>query len=112
MKSKYSTIPLVKLPSDMELVLYMIREELKSTKFFNILGNAGIYDCFYQSHFNSVILAYMGFSEVSDEFFAFYTDLIEEYSEKIEEDNAMITECAVEVYEKILVEKKRLYGHE
>lgn len=109
MKTKHS-IPLVKLPSDMELVLFLIREDLKSAKFFDTLEKVDLSGCFYQSHFHTVILAYMGFAEISDEVFSFYTDLIDEYSERVEEDNALLTDLAVEVYEKILAEKRRLYG--
>lgn len=110
MKTKNFRMRLVKLPSDMELILYLIREELKSTKFFSGLAGVGLDDCFYQSHFGPVILGYMGFDEISDELQEFYGDLIDRYSEKIEEDNAMITGCAVEVYEEILIEKKKRFA--
>jgi hypothetical protein len=110
MKTKNSRMRLVKLPSDMELVLYLIREELKSTKFFSSLASVGLDDCFYQAHFGPVILGYMGFDEISDELQEFYGDLIDRHGQKIEEDNTMITACAVEVYEEILIERKKRCG--
>lgn len=108
MKPENSRIQLVKLPSDLEMILFLIREELKNTKFFHGLEQVGLGDCFYQSHFGSAIMAYMGFDEISDDLTEFYGDLIDRYSEKIEPDNRLIMRYALEVYGELVEKKKRL----
>ena len=112
MEPKKLNVRLVKLPSDIELILFMIKEELKNTKFFNGLGKVGLEDCFYQSHFGELVLGYMGFDDIPDDLLEFYCDLIDKYSEKIEEDNKLITKYAFDVYGEILIEKKRRFGEQ
>lgn len=109
MKHKHLNVPLVKLPSDVELILFIIKEDLKNTKLFNGLESAGLSDCFYQADFSALVLGYMGFHEIPDDLREFYGDLISRYSEKIEPDNTVITEYAIEVYNEILVEKKKRF---
>jgi hypothetical protein len=106
MKLKHLNVRLVNLPPDIELILFMIREELKSTALFNGLARVGLDDCYFQSHFGTLILAYMGFEERSDDLYEFYNDLIDKYSEKIEADNDVTMKCAFDVYVEIMIEKK------
>jgi hypothetical protein len=107
MKLKNLNVRLVKLPPDIELILYMIKEELKSTKLFNGLARVGLDDCYYQSHFGTVVLAHMGFDERPDDLHEFYMNLIGKYSEKIEADNDVIMKCAFDVYMEMTIEKKK-----
>jgi hypothetical protein len=51
----------------------------------------------------------MGFAEIPDDLQEFYADLISRYSEKIEPDNRVIMEYALEAYNEILVEKKKRF---
>jgi len=74
MKLKNLNVRLVKLPSDTELILYMIKEELKSVKLFNGLARVGLDDCFFQPRFGTLVLSYIGFDERPDDLFRFYTD--------------------------------------
>lgn len=102
-------VPLVKLPPDIELILFMIKEELKNTKLFRGLESAGLDDCFYQSDFSAFVLGYMGFDGIPDDLREFYGDLIDEYSKKIRPDNKVITKYAFDVYGEILLEQKRRF---
>lgn len=110
MEAKDLNIRLVKLPSDTELILFIIKEDLKNTKLFNALESAGLTDCFYRADFAALVLGYMGFGEIPDDLQEFYTDLISKYSEKIEPDNRVIMEYAIEVYNEILMERKKRFG--
>lgn len=107
MKLKNLNLRLVKLPSKIELILFLIKEELKSAKFFNGLSKVGLDDCYYQSHFGTLILGYMGFDDRPDDLYSFYVSLIDEYSEKIEPDNNSIVKYAFEVYVELVVERKQ-----
>lgn len=111
MRLKTRNLRLVKLPPKIELVLFLIKEELKSAKFFNGLSKVGLDDCYYQSHFGTLILGYMGFDDRPDDLYNFYVSLIDKYSEKIEPDGNSITKYAFEVYVELVIEKKqRLRG--
>ena len=107
MKSIHSNPRLVKLPADIDLVLFLIQEELKSTKFFNGLAHVGLTDCYYQSHFSTVILASVGFDERPDDLHEFYLDLIDKRSNKIKTNNDSVMKQAFKVYIDLMIEKKR-----
>lgn len=107
MKSNHASPRLVKLPADIELVLFLIQEELKSTKLFNGLDQVGLSDCYYQSHFSTLILASVGFDERPDDLHEFYLDLINRRSSKIKANNESITKQAFKVYVDLIVEKRR-----
>jgi hypothetical protein len=99
--------PIVKIPSETELVLFLIREELKNSKLFSGLHIAGLEDCPYQSYFGSVVMAYVGLDDGSDEITEFYTKLVDKYTESIEPDNDTIMKCAFDLYTELIVEKKK-----
>lgn len=60
----------VHIPPD--LTPFLIREELKSRKFFGGLQKLGLDYCFYQPHLDRSILAAVELDEESDEVFDFY----------------------------------------
>jgi hypothetical protein len=107
MKPKNLNVRLVKLPAKIEVTLYLIREELKSTRFFNGLARVGLDDVYYQPHLGALVLAYMGFNEIPDDLNNFYTDLIDRHSEKVEADNNALMKCAFDVYMEMMIEKKK-----
>ncbi len=100
--------PLVRIPNKMDLALYLINEELKSTYFFNGLATYGIHDVWYQVHLATPILYTIGFQNVSDELLELYLNLISNASHKISEDRESLTRQSIKVYQKLIVEKKKL----
>jgi hypothetical protein len=107
MAQNISNHPLTKLPANIELTLYLIREELKSQKFFLALHKAGIDDIYYQPRLGKAILMNMGMDDGKDETFQFYHTLIEKRAKKIKPDRDCITKQAFKVYHKLVAEKKR-----
>jgi hypothetical protein len=101
------TLPLVKLPYKTELALALIREELKSEKFFRALQKAGLHDCYYQPNLSKAILSLLEMDDGSDETIAFYCEIIERRSKKIEADNDSIMKQALRVYEELRARKIR-----
>lgn len=85
------------------LLLHLIREELKSRKFFSGLQKLGLDYCYYQPQLDKPILAALGFEEPSDEVYRFYFKLIEKRSRKIREDEESITRQAEKVYRELVV---------
>lgn len=97
----------LKLPSKVENTLYLIKEELKSRKFFNSLRESGLDDCHYQPHLDELIMASVGLDDDSNETFDFYYNTIEEYSEKIVPGESSAVEQAFNVYLELVIEVRR-----
>jgi hypothetical protein len=99
----------VKLPLDVDLVLYLIGEELKSQKFFNGLHKIGIDDCYYQIRLGKLILCHRGLDDSSDEVFNLFYALIERRSKKIEADSESVMKQTVRVYAELvmIIEKEK-----
>jgi hypothetical protein len=107
MKIKKLNVRLVKLPDSVELTLYFIREELKATRVYNGLAQTGFESCAFETHFSTLILAYMGFDSEDDSLYEFLIKLIDKYSAKISTDNDSIMKYTLKVYVALLNEKRR-----
>ena len=103
MKAK---LTLVKLPDDLQVLLYLIREELKSRKFFHALEKAGLGDSDYQPNLDSLILHYAGLDS-GDETFEDYDSMMERRSSKICEDQESITRQALKAYQELKALKSK-----
>lgn len=99
---------LICLPADVEATLYLIREELKSRKLFAALHKAGIDDCYFQPHLDSLILKHFGMENCSDQMFQVYMDILDKRSKKIEADNESIMRQAMKVYFELLAQKRSI----
>lgn len=100
--------PLIKLPSKAQVSLYLIQEELKSRKLFQGLREAGLDDCYFQPHLDSLILRNIGMYDGTDETFSIYDNIIEKRSRKIEADHDSIMKQAFKAYQELRNEKKKL----
>lgn len=108
MKIKNSIYPLIKLPSEVQVPIYLIREELKSRKFFRALQEMGLDDCYYQPHLDTLILRTLNMDDDSDETFDAYYKIIERRSKKISTDNDSIMKQALKVYHELLEQRKKI----
>jgi hypothetical protein len=90
-----------------ELTLYLIREELKSQKFFDTLSKAGIDDVYYKPRLGKAILMTMEMDDGKDNTFEFYYALIEKRAKKIEMDLEIIKQHATALFLELLIEKRR-----
>jgi len=87
--------------SKTEITLYLIREELKTRKFFNTLREAGIEDVFLQPDLGTLILNNIGLDDGTDETFYFYSDLMDASSKSIK-DHETIKQLAIHVYQALI----------
>lgn len=88
MKQKTTRYPLVKLPSNIQLVLYLIQEELKSRKLFHALRHAALTDCPYQPCLDTLILQTLRFPQpLADEMYLHYSDILDKRSGKLTPEN-------------------------
>ncbi|GHN00328.1 hypothetical protein WSM22_18170 [Cytophagales bacterium WSM2-2] len=76
--------PLLPLSSETDLCLYLLREEIKSWKFFNQLRQAGLDGSAYQTDLSMAILSLAGFSEDSNDIHDFYYHLIDKLSTQMQ----------------------------
>jgi hypothetical protein len=108
MKHIHTPFPLVKLPADVQITLHLIREELKSRKFFYVLQEAGLDDCYFQPHLDSIILNSIDMDDGTDETFSLYDDIIDRRSKKIDASNDSIMKQALKVYAELMALKKKV----
>lgn len=99
--------PFVKLPYALDLTLYLIREELKSEKFFNAMNELGMADCPYQPHLAKPILAQMKMDDGSDELYDFYYALLQKRSRRIKRDQKSLMKQTMKVYVELVKERER-----
>jgi len=111
-KLKNMHYPLVKLLSDTQITCYLIKEVLKSRKFFNALQEMGLDDCYFQPHLDELILRSLDMDDDSDKTFDAYYEIIERRSKKIDADNDSIIKQALKTYMELKRLKKELKGKE
>lgn len=107
METPKTDYPPVRTPDTVDVILFLIQEELKIRKIFNTLRDIGLDDCSYQPHLDELILAYMGLTAETNETLDFYYNLMETHSEKISPDKDMIAKEAVEVFDELMGELRK-----
>jgi len=99
---------LIQYPANAELVLFLIREELKCRKLFLILQKVGLDDCFYQANLDPLILSGIELNADSDEAFIEYCNIIDRHSKKIQANDTSVKKQALKAYEELLAAKKKI----
>lgn len=95
-------------PTHTELLVYLLKEELKMSRFFTDLHAAGLENnsCF-QLELSPLILGYLGY-DLSDATIALYEQLIEKHTRALTPDRASIIREASLLYAE-LVQFKSLW---
>ncbi|GHN01135.1 hypothetical protein WSM22_26240 [Cytophagales bacterium WSM2-2] len=93
-----SSSHLVNLPRESDLCIFLIREELKSWKFFNYLRQTDLDGSMYQMDLSEAILSLVGITDPADEVYDFYYDLIEKHSTEMKPGSMDITRRAMMVW--------------
>ncbi len=106
MKSNSVNNTLVKSPTQKELVLQLLKQELKSYRFFNGLREVGLDDSFYHSDFSSLVLTYIGFDDEENVTYDFYFALLEKYSTYFQSNEETVMKLALRVYLELVAELK------
>ena len=104
---KYTKFPIVKLPDNMQFCLCLIKEELKCRKLFQALHEAGIDDCYFQPHLESLILLNVGLDDGTDETYRVCNEILDRRSRKIKADIDSITKHALKAYQELKSEKRK-----
>jgi hypothetical protein len=100
-------IPIADLDIDDKIVLILIKEELKSHKFFAVLRTIGLDDAYFQSDLSTVILNHVGLVDDSNETIDFYFDLLERFSASLDLSTESAKREALNMYKELLREAER-----
>lgn len=89
-----------------ELSLFLLREELKSYKFFNKLEALGFTETYFQPDLAPLILVTVGFTDKTDKLFDWYQGLLHYYSKQLKPNDESVNVAALDFYKELLKEKE------
>ena len=100
--------PLPTPPTDTELLLYLLKEELKMNRFFTDLHALGLENnSHYQLELSPLILTYLGY-DLSDPVIDLYVQLLDKHTQALTPDRNAILKEATLLYAE-LVQLKSLW---
>lgn len=100
-------VGLIRLSSQKEIIIYLIREELKSRWLTNGLIKVG-FDGSDSLDLGPVILILAGFEERTDELYNWYFNLLDKYAGGEKKDQKQWDEKAFDLYLELTLKKKNL----
>lgn len=108
MKIKLPTnLRLVKLPPRSEIILYMIREELKNRRLTTGLDNLGFDSSHCSLDMGILVLALMGFESRPDRLYQWYYDTLDIYADQVDpHKNERLNQLAFDFYIEIEIKKR------
>lgn len=77
-------LPMFKLSSNQDLILFLIKKELQGTKFINELDKIGFDSSLFCIDLGEVILSLIGFQNRTDELWAWYDETLDLYASKVD----------------------------
>lgn len=92
-----------------ELILVLLREELKSHKFFGVLRTIGLDDAYFQTDLSDTILKFVGLNDETNHTLDLYFNLLEKHSQNIEANNESVMKEAHEFYNELIDEHKKRF---
>jgi hypothetical protein len=106
MKLKNLSVELLRLPSDIEFTIYLIKEDLRSNRLLNGLSNIGFDDSLHRSSFVVMVLAVLGFEKRPDDLLSLYYTLLDRHLETVGDDNKKLVKAAFNMYVDLVIEKR------
>lgn len=107
MKLKRLNVRLFRLPADVEVILFHIREALKARNLFNTLSKVGFDESSFHSDFSDFVLAAVAFEDSPEDLHMWYFNLIDKHSKRTNGDNDKCTRAAIKIYVELMNEKRR-----
>jgi hypothetical protein len=102
-----SSFSLVKLPDEIQLTLFLIKEELKSRKLFYLLEKIGVNESAYEPHLDKIILKNLDLDDGKDETFSMYFEIMEKRTRKVKGTNESLMKQAMKAYVELVAEKNK-----
>jgi len=93
-----------------QFTLDLIKEELKSRKFFNALQKLGLDNSHFQPHLGDLILRTLNMDPDAEATFNAYYRIIERRSKKIRANSHSVVKQALKAYHELVAERKKQLG--
>jgi hypothetical protein len=101
------SFPPVKIPAQVDMIISLIREEIKSRAFSRSLTKADHDPFISYTPLGDLILSLIGFTEISDELFELYIGQLDYYAAKANVvDNKELSDLAFSFYIDLEIEKR------
>jgi hypothetical protein len=100
------TLPPVKIPSQVNLALHLLREEIKHQTLTNAFEKLGMDTTLYSTNLGAVVLALCGVEERPDELFEWYFARLDVYAQEYLNGDLLLPELAFDFYIDLLVKIK------
>jgi hypothetical protein len=100
--------PPIKLSGKTELILYLIKVEIKNRKLLNGLNDLGFDTTPYTIDFSQIVLSIIGFEKLSEEMLNFYNELMDRYIENVDIWNfgEELNDVTFSIYSDLLMRKR------
>jgi hypothetical protein len=100
--------PSINLSKKIELILHLIKAEIKNRKLLSGLINVGFDTTPYTIDFSQIILSLIGFEKLSEELYQHYNELMDRYCEKINiwHSGEELNDVAFGIYSELLMKKR------
>jgi hypothetical protein len=101
-------IPPIKLPKKTELILHLLKAEIKNRKLLIGLIDLGFDTTPYTIDFRQIVLSLIGFIKPTEEEYQHYNELLDKYCEKIDiwQSGKGLNEVAYSIYSDLLIRKQ------
>jgi len=100
-------VPLVKIPQEVEFVIFLIREELKSRALTNGFDKMGLDGSICISDFSNLIFSAIGFDNNSDEFYEWYLSQLDIFCKDVDlSDGTTLSKQTFDFYIHLMIEKR------
>jgi hypothetical protein len=100
--------PLFRHSEHLEQALFLIREQLKSRRFFNAMRSLGLGDTSGEVHLEALILDVMCIDDGSDEVMKFISSLLDKHAQGLSDNMEEIDKNALIVYVELLNKWKEM----
>jgi hypothetical protein len=107
-------LPPIKLPRKTELILHLLKAEIKNRKLLTGLINLGFDTTPYTIDFSQIVLSIIGFEKLSEELYQYYYELLDQYCEKINiwKFGEELNDVALNIYSELLMKQRESENQE
>lgn len=88
----------VHVPKEIEIPIFLIRNELQSRMLFKAFRDLGFSDCYFETYLDRLILASLRMWDGTDETYKIYYDLMCRWSSDVNISDDVITRRALKIY--------------
>ena len=96
-----------KIPTEIEVPVFLIRQELMLRMLFNSFSAIGFNECYFEPHLDRLILASLRMWDGTDETNNIYIKIMDKWSSNINPNPDVITRRALKIYHALILARER-----